>query len=84
MSEGFGILGRRGRGPAELAAIDRAARRLSRLALYPRPSLELSVQPGDALLESGDTLERGVPAGLQLARDVPLGRVDVVVAALGK
>ena len=37
MSEGFGILGRRGRGPAELAAIDRAARRLSRLALYPRP-----------------------------------------------
>jgi len=37
VSEGFGILGRRGRGPAELAAIDRAARRLSRLALYPRP-----------------------------------------------
>ncbi|MEZ0291853.1 MAG: hypothetical protein ACAH82_04900 [Solirubrobacteraceae bacterium] len=37
MSEGFGLLGRRGRGPAELAAIDRAAARLSRLALYPRP-----------------------------------------------
>ena len=37
VTEGFGLLGRRGRGPAELAAIDRAARRLAKLALYPRP-----------------------------------------------
>jgi hypothetical protein len=31
------LLGRRGRGRAELAALDRAAARLERLALYPRP-----------------------------------------------
>ena len=37
MSAGSGLLGARGRGPAELAAIDRAAQRLARLALYPRP-----------------------------------------------
>jgi hypothetical protein len=37
VTQGFGLLGRRGRGPAELAAIDRAAQRLARLALYPRP-----------------------------------------------
>ncbi len=32
-----GLLGRRGRGAAELAAIERAADRLRPLALYPRP-----------------------------------------------
>jgi hypothetical protein len=37
VTQGFGLLGRRGRGPAELAAIDRAAQRLAPLALYPRP-----------------------------------------------
>jgi hypothetical protein len=31
------LLGRRGRGRAERAALDRAAARLERLALYPRP-----------------------------------------------
>ena len=36
MSHGQGILGRRGRGPAELAALARAAARLERLSLYPR------------------------------------------------
>jgi hypothetical protein len=34
---GRGLLGRRGRGPAELAALARAAARLARLSLYPRP-----------------------------------------------
>jgi hypothetical protein len=34
---GRGVLGRRGRGRAELAALGRAAARLERLALYPRP-----------------------------------------------
>jgi hypothetical protein len=32
-----GLLGARGRGPAELAALERAAARLARLRLYPRP-----------------------------------------------
>jgi hypothetical protein len=32
-----GLLGRRGRGPAELAALERAAARLAPLRLYPRP-----------------------------------------------
>jgi hypothetical protein len=32
-----GLLGRRGRGPAELAALERAAARLAPLALYPEP-----------------------------------------------
>jgi hypothetical protein len=32
-----GLLGRRGRGPAELAALERAAARLAPLHLYPRP-----------------------------------------------
>lgn len=54
------------------------------LAIDRGPCLELVVQPSGAPLESGDTLERGVPSGLQLARDVPLGRVHVVVAAFGK
>jgi len=34
---GHGLLGRRGRGPAELALLARAAARLGRLELYPRP-----------------------------------------------
>ena len=34
---GHGLLGRRGRGPAELAALAQAAARLAPLALYPRP-----------------------------------------------
>jgi hypothetical protein len=33
---GFGVLGRRGRGTAERAAIERAAARLARMRLYPR------------------------------------------------
>jgi hypothetical protein len=37
MTAGHGLLGRRGRGPAELAALARAAERLARLELYPRP-----------------------------------------------
>jgi hypothetical protein len=37
VTQGSGLLGRRGRGPAELAAIERAAQRLAPLALYPRP-----------------------------------------------
>ena len=37
MTQESGLLGRRGRGPAELAAIERAAQRLAPLALYPRP-----------------------------------------------
>jgi hypothetical protein len=32
-----GLLGRRGRGPAELTALGRAAARLAPLALYPKP-----------------------------------------------
>jgi len=34
---GHGLLGRRGRGPAELDVLARAAGRLERLSLYPRP-----------------------------------------------
>jgi hypothetical protein len=34
---GRGLLGRRGRGRAELAVLARAAARLERLSLYPRP-----------------------------------------------
>jgi hypothetical protein len=34
---GHGLLGRRGRGRAELDALARAAARLERLSLYPRP-----------------------------------------------
>jgi hypothetical protein len=34
---GRGLLGRRGRGRAELAVLGRAAARLERLSLYPRP-----------------------------------------------
>jgi hypothetical protein len=36
-SGGHGLLGRRGRGPAELELLARAAARLERLSLYPRP-----------------------------------------------
>jgi hypothetical protein len=54
------------------------------LAIDPRPCLELVSQPCCASFESGNTLERCVPSRLQLARDMPLGRVHVVVAALGK
>ena len=43
------------------------------LAIHPPQRLEPGVQPGNASFESGDTLERGVPSGLQLARDMPLG-----------
>jgi len=37
MRAGHGLLGRRGRGRAELAALARAAARLEPLALYPQP-----------------------------------------------
>jgi hypothetical protein len=37
MTAGHGLLGRRGRGRAELATLARAAARLERLALYPQP-----------------------------------------------
>src|SRR6266567_3423240 len=40
--------------------------------------------PSDAILEMGDPLQRRVPAGLELARDQTLGRVDHLVAAGGQ
>ena len=58
-------------------------RRNRAFAIDLRPRLELGVQPGEATLESGDVLKRGVPSGLQLPRDMPLGGVHVVVAAFG-
>ena len=48
------------------------------------PGLDLFIQPADTSLQNGNTLERRVPARFQLARDVALGRVDVLVAALGE
>jgi hypothetical protein len=44
------------------------------VAVDPRPRLDLVVQPGNASLQSRAALEGRVPARLELARDVPLGR----------
>ena len=40
----------------------------------------LGVKPDQALLDLLDVLKRGVPTRLQLPRDMPLGRIDRLVA----
>jgi hypothetical protein len=42
------------------------------------------IMPGDAILDMGHLLQRRVPAGLELARDQTLGRIDELVAAAGQ
>ena len=42
------------------------------------------IMPGDASLNMGHPLQRRVPAGLELARDQTLSRIDELVAAAGQ
>jgi hypothetical protein len=42
------------------------------------------IMPSDTILDMGDPFQRRVPAGLKLARDQTLGRIDEFVAAAGQ